>query len=79
MFAEHCPRHGARVLLPPSRIEAIHNHMPNHVVVIWRCWCGHLGRTDRRTPATHPTPATPTTPATPAGPSADPAPLSKAS
>ncbi|HEY8546395.1 MAG TPA: hypothetical protein VIL36_15155 [Acidimicrobiales bacterium] len=48
MFAEHCPRHGTRVLLPPSRIVAIHN-TPTGVVVTWRCWCGHVGRTDHRT------------------------------
>lgn len=59
MFAEHCPRHGARVLLSPSRIEAIHN-TPAGVVVTWRCWCGHVGRTDHRTvasPTPTPTPA----------------------
>jgi hypothetical protein len=39
------------VLLPPSRIEAIDN-TADGIVVTWRCWCGHLGRTDRRrTPA----------------------------
>lgn len=63
MFAEHCPRHGARVLLSPSRIEAIHN-TPAGVVVTWRCWCGHVGRTDHRTVAA-PTPTpTPLRPAT---------------
>lgn len=56
MFAEHCPSHGARVLLSPSRIEAIHN-TPTGIVVTWRCWCGHVGRTDHRTVAA---PAAPT-------------------
>jgi len=47
MFEEYCPAHGSRVLLSTGRIEAIHN-TADGVVVVWRCWCGHLGQTDRR-------------------------------
>lgn len=46
MFEEYCPTHDSRVLLSPSRIAAIHNSADG-VVVTWRCWCGHVGRSVR--------------------------------
>ena len=42
MFAVWCDRHGARVLLSGSSIEAVGNG-PEGVVVRWRCTCGHEG------------------------------------
>jgi hypothetical protein len=43
MFEVFCPSHEARVLLGTGRIEAIRN-TPDGVVVEWRCWCDHRGR-----------------------------------
>lgn len=43
MFAVDCPRHGTRVLLDYSRIEAQTN-TADGPVVDWRCWCGARGR-----------------------------------
>jgi hypothetical protein len=43
MFEVFCPSHGARVLLGAGRVEAIRN-TPDGVVVEWRCWCDHRGR-----------------------------------
>jgi hypothetical protein len=79
MFEEYCPTHDSRVLLSPSRIAAIHNSADG-VVVTWRCWCGHVGRSVRgrgpsaavATPASTPVAASASAPAsavasTPAG------------
>jgi hypothetical protein len=43
MFLVFCPEHRSEVLLSTGRIEAIHN-TADGVVVEWRCWCGHRGR-----------------------------------
>jgi hypothetical protein len=43
MFQVFCPDHQARVLLSTGRIEAIRN-TAGGVVVEWRCWCDHRGR-----------------------------------
>jgi hypothetical protein len=51
MFVIECPRHGRRVLLDESRIEAQTNG-PDGPVTHWRCWCGARGRLVRgRAPA----------------------------
>jgi len=46
MFQVFCPDHRARVLLSPGCIEAIRN-TDSGVVVEWRCWCDHRGRSLR--------------------------------
>ena len=43
MFEVFCPSHQARVLLSTGRIEAVRNTAAG-VVVEWRCWCDHRGR-----------------------------------
>jgi hypothetical protein len=43
MFQVYCAAHGSRVLLSASRITALRN-CPDGVVIEWRCWCGHQGR-----------------------------------
>jgi hypothetical protein len=49
MFEVFCPSHQARVLLSTGRIEAVRN-TPRGVIVEWKCWCGHQGRSlDGRT------------------------------
>jgi hypothetical protein len=49
MFQVFCPDHRAQVLLSVGRIEAIRN-TADGMVVEWRCWCGHRGRSlDGRT------------------------------
>ncbi len=44
MFEVHCANHGCRVLLTTSRIEALRNLDGGDILVEWRCWCGHAGR-----------------------------------
>jgi hypothetical protein len=44
MFEVHCSSHGCRVLLTTSRIEAVRNLDGGDILVEWRCWCGHPGR-----------------------------------
>jgi hypothetical protein len=43
MFQVHCPAHRSRVLLTTRRITVLLNTGAG-VVVQWRCWCGHVGR-----------------------------------
>ncbi|WCO68890.1 hypothetical protein PO878_09155 [Iamia majanohamensis] len=49
MFRAVCAAEGAEVLLTTRRITAIHRP-PGAVVVEFRCWCGHPGRTVDRMP-----------------------------
>jgi hypothetical protein len=44
MFEVYCASHGSRVLLTTSRIEAVRNLDGGDILVEWRCWCGHPGR-----------------------------------
>jgi len=46
MFQVFCPDHHSRVLLSTGRIEAVRN-TADGVLVEWRCWCGHRGRSIR--------------------------------
>ena len=48
MFEVYCPSHRSRVLLSPSRIEALHN-TPDGIVLDWCCWCGEHGTTAKTT------------------------------
>jgi hypothetical protein len=55
MFTIHCPQHGAEVLLPERRIEALVN-TDLGIEVHYRCWCGYegsflTGRSRRAQPA----------------------------
>jgi hypothetical protein len=43
MFEVYCPAHGTHVLLTTSRILVL-APTADGVVVDWRCWCGHHGR-----------------------------------
>jgi hypothetical protein len=43
MFEVFCPAHRCRVLLATSRILALESGHDG-IVVEWRCWCGHHGR-----------------------------------
>ena len=42
MFAFHCPRHGARVLVWTSQVETAVNG-PDGVGLVFHCSCGYRG------------------------------------
>lgn len=42
MFDIHCPRHGARVLIWPSGVDAVVNR-DGAIEVHFHCTCGHRG------------------------------------
>jgi hypothetical protein len=44
MLEVFCASHGCRVVLTTSRIEALRNLEGGDILVEWRCWCGHSGR-----------------------------------
>lgn len=43
MFAPYCPRHGSHVLL--SHDDLTVRSTDQGIEVVWRCSCGHVGRT----------------------------------
>jgi hypothetical protein len=43
MFEVYCPAHRAHVLLTTSRIVLL-SATAEGLVIDWRCWCGHHGR-----------------------------------
>ena len=43
MFAFHCPRHDARVLVFPRQVEQVRN-TGEEIHVDFRCTCGYHGR-----------------------------------
>jgi hypothetical protein len=43
MFEVYCPAHGTHVLLTTIRILVL-TPAADGIVVDWRCWCGHHGR-----------------------------------
>jgi hypothetical protein len=55
MFAVECPAHRGRVLIPETRIRALHNTAAGILVTV-ECWCGaHLTiRTGRAAAAAPP-------------------------
>lgn len=44
MIEVHCPVHRAAVLLADDRIDGLRK-TADGMVVDWRCWCDHRGRT----------------------------------
>jgi hypothetical protein len=58
MFQVHCPAHRSQVLLTARRITVMVNTLDG-VVVHWRCWCGHPGRSLMGRRLDGPSPGTP--------------------
>ena len=54
MFEVFCASHGCRVLLTTSCIEAVRNLDGGDILVEWRCWCGHRGRSLNGQTVSHP-------------------------